>query len=116
MTEPTQAPMNIREALVAMTILGPRSHTLIGPGTGTERLEALMKNFRDDSPRDALRLLSLMQHRDLDDVVRDLSEEKADGATLIMRLAEGIKINVLPILIDAAYLFGYSEQRWNYGK
>jgi hypothetical protein len=103
-------PMNINEAIEVMKIIAPYAGDMAEGESGKEVLDALISGFeRDGTEENALRLLALMQHETLDEVVDQL--QGASGAEYLSKLVNVFNINNVRDLIGAAGVLGLTQQR-----
>jgi hypothetical protein len=73
-------------------------------------MRAIMEGIMEDMPTQSLRMLSLMEHKSLDDVAAELTFVR--GNVLIERIMDGFGRNHIRALVDAAYILKMSEARW----
>lgn len=104
------APMNIREAIELIKIVSPYAPDFTQTDKPIKIMRAIMEGIMRDMPTQSLRMISLMEHKPLDDVAAELSFVRGDA--LVERISEGFLRNHLRALIDAAYLLKMSEARW----
>jgi len=113
-TEPNLSPMTIYEAIEVVKILSHYSEEIVA--TEQEPLKitrSLVRQIKEKNPIDIFRLISLMHHRDIEDVAEDLRED--DGIMTVTAISQGFQVNSLPDLINAGVMFGISNVRWNDG-
>lgn len=104
------APMNIREAIEVIKIISPYAPEFTKTEKPIKIMRAIMEGILKDMPAQSLRLLSLMEHKSIDDLAVELNF--ARGSELIVRVSEGFGRNNLQALVDAAYYLRMSEARW----
>lgn len=114
MTDLTLAPMNIREVIEVMKILGPFSHEFTDTEKPIKVMRKILNVIQRESPVSALRLIALMEHKKVEDVAEEM--KFGDGVDLIERLTRGFGVNDLPMMIDAGFYIGISTARWSDGR
>lgn len=114
MNDLTLAPMNIREVIEVMKILGPFSHEFTDTEKPIKIMRKILGVIQRESPVDALRLIALMEHKKVEDVAEEMKFD--DGVDLIERLTRGFGVNDLPLMIDAGFFIGISTTRWSDGR
>lgn len=103
------APMNINEAIEVMKIIAPYVDDMVEAKDGKGVLRALMNGFeKDDVQENALRLLALMQHKTLNEVVDDLQD--ASGAEYLSELVTVFNVNNIQDLIGATRVLGLTPK------
>jgi len=107
------APMNIREAVETMMILGPHAHLYTDTDKPVKVLKKMLNAIQDESPIQALRMIALMEHKPVEQIADELKEATAEE--FIMHIADGLARNRLVNLIDAAFYLGIASSRWTYG-
>jgi len=108
------APMNIREAVEAMKILGPHAEQFAATDKPLKIVRAMLAGLVADSPVQPLRLVALLEHKSVEQLADEMQE--ATGADLIERMMGGLNRNDLVSLIDAAFYMGLATKRWDFGR
>jgi hypothetical protein len=114
MTDQAFAPMNIREVIEVMKILGPFSHEFTDTEKPLKIMRKILGVIQRESPVSALRLIALMEHKKVEAVADEMKFD--DGIDLIERLTRGFAMNDLPLMIDAGFYIGISTTRWSDGR
>lgn len=114
MTDLTFTPMNIREVIEVMKILGPFSHEFTDTEEPIKVMRKILGVIQRESPVSALRLIALMEHKKVEDVAEEMKFD--EGVDLIERLTRGFAVNDLPMMIDAGFYIGISNTRWSNGR
>lgn len=106
------APMNIREAVEVMKIIGPHADEFAESTKPITIMRRMIDAVKSETPIQVMRLLALMEHKSIE----DLSEEMQDssGADLVERLIAGFMVNDLTNLVNAAFYLGIATKRWTY--
>lgn len=111
------APMNIREAVEAMKILGPYAAHLQGNLQGNltlgDAIGSLLADAGELNPVDILRLLALLHHKSLDEIAGEFSSKS--GGDLVAELASAFIVNPLPDLVNAGYRLQLIGVEWDHG-
>lgn len=107
------APMNIREAVEAMKILGPYAAHLQGNLTLGDAIGSLLADAGELNPVDILRLLALLHHKSLDEIAGEFSSKS--GGDLVAELASAFIVNPLPDLVNAGYRLQLIGVEWDHG-
>jgi len=106
----TEKPMNIREAVEAMKILAPRMPGM--PKTNAlSFVRGLLRSMAAEEPVDALRLLSLMRHETVEATALSMKEAGTGG--FLAALFDGLKLNRVADLIEAAAVLGLAPKGWD---
>lgn len=103
-------PMNIHEAIEVMKILDPYLAEMRDQPNARMVLLSLIRQARQNSPADTLRLIAYMHHIPIDKVAERLAD--ADGRKLIRALGEGFAVNSIADLANAGKLLGLTETEW----
>lgn len=104
-------PMHISDAIEVMKIVAPHAQFLMDHGdTGPSLMIALIDIFEKTTPTNSFRLISLMHHKPVDEVTKDMINFGGEG--LVAALSSGFAANPLPDLINGAAVLGLCEQRW----
>jgi hypothetical protein len=109
----SEKPMNIGEALQAMAILGPRMPD-VSKGTALSFVRTLLDSMARETPADALRLLALMRHEALEATALAMRDSGTHG--FLMALFEGLRVNRVVDLMQAATVLGLSGKGWTDGR
>lgn len=108
----SEKPMNIREAIEAMKILAPRM-----PGVSRTNalsfVRGLLRSMAAEEPVDALRLLSLMRHETVEATAVAMKEAGTGG--FLAALFDGLQLNRVADLIEAAAVLGLAPKGWDNG-
>lgn len=104
-------PMSLREAVEAAKIILPHVGQLRQHRTGLPFVKDVIALLMDDAPSYPFRLLALMFHGSPEEVALALDAVGPSG--LPTALVNGLAANPVPDLIEAARLFGLTEERWN---
>lgn len=107
------SPMNIREAIEVMKIIGPPAERFTGTEEPVKVLRGMFQGMVEDSPVQPLRLVALMEHKAVEDLADEMQE--ATGADLIERMMAGFARNDLISLVNAAFYLGIATKRWEFG-
>lgn len=105
--------MTIREAVEVMKIIGPHATLYTDTDKPLKILKKMLAAIQDENPIQALRLVALMEHKDVEQIAEELKD--ADGEDFINLMAEGLARNRLINLLDAAFYLGIASSRWTYG-
>lgn len=105
------APMSLREAVEAVKIVIPHAPSLSRHTKGLPLIKDLLSRLVEDDPAQPFRLLSLMFHGDMAEVARACEVIGPSGVP--EALLNGMAANPLPDLIEAAWMLGLTEERWN---
>ena len=104
-------PMNISDAIEVMQILAPHAQFLMDHAdTGPSLMIALINMLERTTPTDSFKLISLMHHRTVEDVTKDIINFGGEG--LVAALSSGFAANPMPDLINGAAILGLCDQRW----
>lgn len=104
-------PMRINDAIEVMKILAPHAQYLMEHGdTGPSLMIALIDVLEKTTPTDSFKLISLMHHRTVEEVTKDIINFGGEG--LVAALSSGFAANPMPDLINGAAILGLCEQRW----
>lgn len=109
----TLAPMTLREAIECAKILVPYMADLRQAESGLDLVELVLTRVGGDEPTQVLRMLALMEHRSLQEVVLDYQPQGAEA--MLRALSEGMRVNPVPDLMEAAYLMRLTDERWSGG-
>lgn len=109
-------PMNIREAVEVMKILGPYAGEFTVFDDNIKIMKSMVKSIHEDAPINAGRLVALMEHRSVEEVAHDYENVQATASDLIVDIAKGFSRNGLRALIDAAFILGLAQSRWDDGR
>lgn len=104
------APMNIRAAIEVIKIITPYAERFTKSEKPREILKALIDGIAADAPVDALRLVALMEHKTVEEIVKEYQDQH--GLEFIATMAEGLSRNNFPVLVDAAWMLGMTAHRW----
>jgi hypothetical protein len=105
--------MNIREAIEVIKIVKPYADRFTRTEDPRQVLKMLLDGIAEDAPVDAFRLVALMEHVTVDEVVEEYGEKH--GIELVATIAEGLNRNEFALLVDAAWMLGMSAHRWEIG-
>lgn len=106
--------MSLREAIEAAKIVIPHVASLSRHKKGLPLVKDLLVRLVDDDPAQPFRLLSLMFHGTMEEVAHAAEEIGASG--LPVALVNGMAANPLPDLVEAAWILGLTEERWDHGR
>ena len=114
------APMTLREAIEVMKIVGPHAALLRNAPDNLVLIKRLWDTVSADSPVHLLRLLALMEHKEVEKIADEYEAsrgpEGVDAKGFILRLAEGFGRNPLNLLVNAAFQLGMTETGWSHGR
>jgi hypothetical protein len=105
--------MNFAEAIEAVKIITPYVPVLRQKAGGVEFFQTFLHALGADDPMQVVRFVALMEHRDIEEVVRDYHGQPEE---FVMALTHGLTANPLPELVDMAYFLGLSKERWTNGR
>lgn len=105
-------PMKIRAAVEVIKIIAPYAEKFTRTEKPREVLKALLDGIAEDSPADAFRLVALMEHKTVDEVVEEYRDQH--GIEFVATIAEGLNRNEFSILVDAAWMLGMTAFRWEF--
>jgi hypothetical protein len=106
--------MRIRSAIEVMKMLGPIAPEFTKETSTLKIMKAIINRIYDEHPPAALRLLSLMENKPIEEIALELSENM-DARELYVRLIEGFNRNDIVLMMDFASVLGLAEARWVYG-
>lgn len=109
--EQLPTPMTLREAVEAAKIITPHVAVLRQAPDGLGLVHRLFDCLLGDDPAQPFRLLSLAYHTTLEDVAASLSDKHP--AAVIMALANGMRANPIPDLVNFARLIGLTSEAWD---
>jgi len=101
--------MNLAEAIEAAKIITPYVPVLRQKPGGVEFFSAFLHTLGEDDPSQVIRLLALMEHRDIEEVVRDYHGQPEE---FLMALTVGLTANPIAELVEMAWFLGLSKERW----
>lgn len=109
-------PMNLNESIEAMKILAPYAKFMLGAETLGDAVGALLNNVPKIPERgfQIQRLIALMHHQDVEEVIEVLGKRKSDGSldgvAYVEALAHGFTINPIADLLASSAELGIVEQ------
>lgn len=101
--------MNIRESIEAMKVLEPYAGAMVDAKTIGDAIRSFLRLASERNPIDALRLLSLMMHIDLEILAESM--EKKSGGDFVALLATGFEVNPLDQLMLVGINLGILRMR-----
>lgn len=104
--------MNFAEAIEAAKIITPYVPVLRQHTGGVAFFRNLLKVVGEDDPMQVIRLVALMEHRDIEEVIRDYHGQPD---RFLSAVANGLTANSLPELVEMAWFIGLSKERWSNG-
>ena len=106
------APMNMREAVEVMKIIGPHAQQFTETTEPLKIMHSMIDEIKADTPIQVMRLLALMEHKSVEDLAEEMQE--STGVDLLERLSAGFRRNDLVNLVNAAFYLGIASERWVY--
>lgn len=106
-------PMTVMEAVECSKIFIPYIPVLRESESGIDLVKRIFQTMSESDSLGLMRVVALMEHRGVEDVVM---EYKAAGASVLLAaITNLLRVNPLPDLIEAAALFGLTDERWRHG-
>lgn len=107
------APMSVREAIECAKIFTPHVKELRESWSSVDLILRIYQLLSQDHPIQVLRAMSLMQHRTVEEIASEYHVRGAEA--MLADFAHCLSVNPLPDLMQAAFLFGMSDDRWSDG-
>lgn len=107
------APMTIREAVECGKIFNAHASALRPSKDTLGLLNAIYQSMSGEHSIDLLRVMTLMEHESLDQIVEKY--RVLGGHNMLIALAEHLRVNPLPDLLEMMAAFGIGERGWTDG-
>lgn len=105
-------PMSIMEALECSKIFIPFVPVLREAGSGLDLVARMLQVMSGENALGLMRAVALMEHRGVEEVV--VGYKAAGASALLTAIANLLRVNPLPDLIETAVLFGLTDERWTH--
>ncbi len=108
-------PMGIRSAIEVIKMLGPMAGDFTQHTSTLKIMKAIINRINEEHPPAALRLLSLMEDKPIEDIAEELAENM-EPRELYQRLIDGFNRNDLVLMMNFASVIGMADARWEHAE